>query len=1046
MEAPWRPRRLKRTLPHGLLRVLLCWLGAALLLLGAAQKATGAQVVLRGTGTNAIATALEAFQVTYPLQQISRGAWITPIYTRSGSATGLNAISDASVYYSGSLVPLSGDQVAQGLKLVPLAATGLAFTFNFPGELAEVNLNISREAALAIYQGSLSLWNDSRILGRNPVLLPFSPSLGAIRLLAPNETGSGQTRTLTGTFSAWSNAWNASIGTISNAAQIPVFSQSSNILSSFDGLPALSIQNDWSLAFMDLAQAMAYRLPIASMENLAGEFVKPTVAALEISAGSFIDFPTSSDVSNPYVSLGGVTTSGAYPFAGTAYIGLRQGNPTDCRLAYEVVRYVYWMLTDPEALRLARAFYYGMQPNMSAVGVRVLDTLTCLGGSKILAQVQADLAGESTDLKNNMLEIALGTMGGILGLLLLGLGGYWFYLSRKRKGMLEKGQISVAQAPTEMVLKTQSELNGTVNYDPARQQGQVYQAQLIRPVGGEARAVVGPVPYESELWKPDKTRKITDDDIELVGVFTGVADGVAAGKIVEGGVAMVASPIVVEPRWQRSTTLASLWAAVLTFLDAVAIVLLWLAFFALPSTLNTLAPFAAFVTIASIVFVAQTVVTALSIATARETSVNLDAADMVAGKDSADLVAHIKSRARRLRIASVSEVVYRTSLVSFLFSLLIVPFCANKLPFLVQLLREVPLAILLILILIQNSITSSFVVLSLCAVCLSAGFKVCMIPQSLECWRSYADMKALYHLLKESRGKQVLANGVNGIHSPVPPAPASFASASSFDRPPDGGRDSALAYSDRDGGSSVNGAGSSRASPPPMAMGAVAGVALSATSSNSQRSKRSNPANLTIVAGESSVPGSRSSQASPGPNTPKATLTPRTPTAQQYSSLASITPASSSSASRPRSTSPLDVVEAYGQGSNGLPPSDRNLEATKSATLPRSGTRGTTAPAAAAPTVRFNSTSAWRSLTGGSSSSKPKQDKALANLMAQPVVAPEIAPPMPSLYASPVDVGSDPRTLPPAQVTPVSSVASDSLAYTRRRMDVLLNEIDRELK
>ncbi|MGF1538298.1 MAG: phosphate ABC transporter substrate-binding protein PstS [Elainellaceae cyanobacterium] len=191
-------------------------------------------------------------------------------YQPVGSAAGIQQMISETVDFGASDIAMTDEEMAQtgrGVVLIPMTAGSVAIAYNLPG--AE-GLRLSREALTQIFLGQITQWNDPLLVDLNPDLaLPDLPIS-----LVHRSDGSGTTAVLTAHLNAISPEWAEQVGTGLSVAWPAGIGIKSNA-----GVSAQIQQAEGTLGYVEYSFAQQLGLATAALENRAGEFVQPTLAA-----------------------------------------------------------------------------------------------------------------------------------------------------------------------------------------------------------------------------------------------------------------------------------------------------------------------------------------------------------------------------------------------------------------------------------------------------------------------------------------------------------------------------------------------------------------------------------------------------------------------------------------------------------------------------------------------------------------------------------------------------------------------------------------------
>jgi phosphate transport system substrate-binding protein len=152
-----------------------------------------------------------------------------------------------------------------GALLIPTTVGMVTLSYNVPG--VGSGLKLPRAVYPNIFLGKITKWNDPAIVAANPgITLPDR----AIVLIVRQES-SGTTFALTNHLSAISDEWKTKVGAVRAARWPTKVDQAPGNA----GVAARIKQTQYSLGYVDLADAWSAGLTTATLENKAGKFVDP---------------------------------------------------------------------------------------------------------------------------------------------------------------------------------------------------------------------------------------------------------------------------------------------------------------------------------------------------------------------------------------------------------------------------------------------------------------------------------------------------------------------------------------------------------------------------------------------------------------------------------------------------------------------------------------------------------------------------------------------------------------------------------------------------
>ncbi|MGE5179186.1 MAG: phosphate ABC transporter substrate-binding protein PstS [Bacteroidota bacterium] len=269
-------------------------------------------------------------------------------YQSIGSGGGIQQLKAGTVDFGASDAPLTDDKLRDMPHPVlhfPTVAGAVVLAYNLPGVKQQIQL--SRDALVAIYTGHVRKWNDARIAAVNlGVKLPDLTILPVHR-----SDGSGTTNIFTTYLSAVSASWKDSIG-----ANTSVSWPGGGVgAKGNDGVAGQVRQTPGAIGYVELAYAKQNALPMAKLQNAAGVYVDPTLAsttaAVRASAAAL-----QQDVRTPIVNA---ASPDAYPIAGLTFLLVYESQP-DAAKGKALAQFIQWAMTDGQ--KMAEPLYYAPLP------------------------------------------------------------------------------------------------------------------------------------------------------------------------------------------------------------------------------------------------------------------------------------------------------------------------------------------------------------------------------------------------------------------------------------------------------------------------------------------------------------------------------------------------------------------------------------------------------------------------------------------------------------------------------------------------------------
>jgi phosphate transport system substrate-binding protein len=239
-------------------------------------------------------------------------------YRPIGSGGGIDEIKQGRLDFAASDAPLSDDQLKDMPPLVQVPATAgpVCIIYNLPNLNAP--LRLSAKTLAGIYGGSIISWQDPAIAKDNPgVKLPK-----AAVIVVHRSDGSGTTNILTNYLSKVSQDWSWKSGHgLSVTWPIGLGADGSK------GVLALVKQTPGTIGYLELSYAKENRVPVASIQNQAGQFVAPSPASTAAAISASSD-ALAKDVRTPIVDPP-ASAKDAYPISGLSFILIRKAPDSD---------------------------------------------------------------------------------------------------------------------------------------------------------------------------------------------------------------------------------------------------------------------------------------------------------------------------------------------------------------------------------------------------------------------------------------------------------------------------------------------------------------------------------------------------------------------------------------------------------------------------------------------------------------------------------------------------------------------------------------------
>jgi phosphate transport system substrate-binding protein len=255
------------------------------------------------------------------------------IYEGGGSGEGVRRFIAETVDFGASDSAMSDEQIAQverGVKLIPATAGMLVLAYNLPG--VEGDLRLPRDVYVDIFLGKVWKWNDPRLVAANPHLdLPAKLIQPVVR-----RDGSGTTYAFSNHLSTISPTWRdegPGTGILLNWPNAMTGNGNQGVAHK------IKISHG-AIGYIESYFASRLGLPVASLENKAGEFVKPNAEngrrTLETAAAEGMPENLRLFVPDP-------DAADAYPMISLTWLLLYE-HYTNTKTAEEIKKMVTWGL------------------------------------------------------------------------------------------------------------------------------------------------------------------------------------------------------------------------------------------------------------------------------------------------------------------------------------------------------------------------------------------------------------------------------------------------------------------------------------------------------------------------------------------------------------------------------------------------------------------------------------------------------------------------------------------------------------------------------
>ncbi len=282
-------------------------------------------------------------------------------YQSIGSGGGIKQITERTVDFGASDAPMSDydlTNVKAPILHIPTVLGAVVLAYNVPQISGELKLN---SAVIAdIFLGNIKKWNDPKLVALNPdKTLPA----GDIMVVHRSD-GSGTSYVFTDYLSKVSRAWKMKAGTGKSVNWPAGLGAKGN-----EGVTGMVKQTPGSIGYIELGYAMENKIPFATIQNKAGNFVTPSVASVS-AAATGVKIPA-----DYRVSLTDSDGKDAYPISSFTYLLVYQKQPDATKpesgKGKVLVDFLKWAMRDGQ--KMAPTLFYSPLP--AEVVSRVEETI-----------------------------------------------------------------------------------------------------------------------------------------------------------------------------------------------------------------------------------------------------------------------------------------------------------------------------------------------------------------------------------------------------------------------------------------------------------------------------------------------------------------------------------------------------------------------------------------------------------------------------------------------------------------------------------------------
>jgi phosphate transport system substrate-binding protein len=254
-------------------------------------------------------------------------------YASIGSGGGIQQLTKETVFFGATDGPMSDEQLkaAPGPILhFPTVLGAVVPVYNIAGMTTE--LKFSGQLLADIYLGKVTKWNDPAIAKLNA-----GAKLPATDITVVHRSdGSGTTYIWVDYLSKVSPEWKSKVGVGASPNWPTGVGGKGN-----EGVSGLVTQTPGAIGYVELIYALQNKISFGSVQNVAGEYVKGSVAAVTTAAaGAAANMPA-----DFRVSITNAPGKSAYPISSFTWLLLYE-SPKDKAQSKTMVEFLKWALAD----------------------------------------------------------------------------------------------------------------------------------------------------------------------------------------------------------------------------------------------------------------------------------------------------------------------------------------------------------------------------------------------------------------------------------------------------------------------------------------------------------------------------------------------------------------------------------------------------------------------------------------------------------------------------------------------------------------------------
>lgn len=269
-------------------------------------------------------------------------------YGGIGSGGGIRSLKDKVIDFGASDAFLEDEKIMDmpgEVVHIPTCLGAVVIAYNIPGI---EGVKLTNKLLEGIFMGEITNWNDSRLKANNPGLNLPDQAISVIH----RSDGSGTTYIFSDFMSKISSKWEAEVGR-GKSLKWPVGMGAKGN----PGVTGMINTTAGAIGYIGSEYAFAQSIPIAELQNKAGNYVAPTIETISAAAQGQIPDDTRIMVTDS-------DDANAYPISGFTWIILYKEQAYDGRSkeqAEATVKFLDWLISE-DAQAVASKIHYAPLP------------------------------------------------------------------------------------------------------------------------------------------------------------------------------------------------------------------------------------------------------------------------------------------------------------------------------------------------------------------------------------------------------------------------------------------------------------------------------------------------------------------------------------------------------------------------------------------------------------------------------------------------------------------------------------------------------------